>query len=248
MKSQRSVRSASIVALAVFLSFFTAAGKLQAQDNGGNGGAVVVNGSVGSEDVVETIEDPLKAVRRGVRYAKVADDKLNVKLNSLVLIGIVNPAVEFKVMKNFTVQMEAFGSFYTTDFLGTGKPFVLGAGFLEFRYYPRFAFSGFYVAPNVGFGVYKLNKGLVLRYTDQYKGDEYQQGSNVMAGLTIGYHWNIDEHWSIEFSWGGGFQQSVYQGFRRYSDDEPYVEYAGRNASAEWPPLYKGGIFVGYRF
>ena len=190
----------------------------------------------------------LKGAKKAYRIAKTEGNRLNVKVNSLLLIGIVNPAVEFKVMKHFTVQMEAFGSFYTTDFLGTGKPFVLGAGFLEFRYYPRAAFSGFYVAPNVGYGVYKLNKGLVLRYTDTYKHDCFQVGSNFMGGLTIGYQWNIDNHWSIELEWGGGFQHSVYQGFSRESKDEPYVMYVGRNASAEWPPLYKGGLFVGYRF
>ncbi len=186
----------------------------------------------------------------------VKDTRLNVKLNSLVLIGIVNPAVEFKVMPKVTVQLEAFGSFYTDNFLGTDKPFVLGAGFLEFRWYPRAAFSGFFIGPNVGFGVYKLNKGLVLRYTDDYDWDCYQQGSNVMTGITIGYQWNINEHWSIEAVWGGGFQHSVYQGFG-YNPDlvtKPnlppggYQEYRGKNRSAEWPPLYKGGIFIGYRF
>ena len=96
--------------------------------------------------------------------------------------------------------------------------------------------------------VYKLNKGLVLRYTDTYKHDSFQVGSNFMGGLTIGYQWNIDKHWSIELEWGGGFQHSVYQGFSRKSKDEPYVMYVDRNASAEWPPLYKGGLFVGYRF
>ncbi len=194
--------------------------------------------------------------KRAARLAKVEDNRINVKLNSLVAIAIVNPAVEFKVMPKVTVQLEAFGSFYTEDFLGTGKPFVLGSGFLEFRYYPRAAFSGFFVAPNIGFGVYKLNKGLVLRYTDQYDRDCYQQGSNLMVGATIGYQWNINKHWSIEIAWGGGFQQSVYQGFEWNPDlvtgngkyQGGYQEYRGRNASAEWPPLYKGGLFIGYRF
>ncbi len=176
------------------------------------------------------------------------DTRIAVKLNALIGILVVNPAVEFKVMRNFTVQMEAIGSFYTTNFLGTGKPLLMGAGFLEMRYYFKRAFDGFYVAPNVGYSVFKLNKGLVLRYTDQYKGDCYQQGSNVMAGATIGYQYNINKHWSIEVSVSGGFSQAVYLGYKRESKDEPYVMYTDRNASAEWPPVYKGGIFVGYRF
>ncbi|MEF9986774.1 MAG: DUF3575 domain-containing protein [Bacteroidales bacterium] len=190
----------------------------------------------------------IKKVRLSDRPSKSDNTRIEVKLNGLVAIGIVNPAVEFKVLKKFTVQLEGFGSFATTNFLGTGKPFVIGATFGEFRYYIKKAFDGFYFGPNIGWGVYKLNKGLVLRYTDQYKDDCYQQGSNLMVGATIGYQFNIGQHWSIEVSWSGGFQNSVYEGFRRDNPDEDYKMYTGRNASAEWPPLYKGGIFVGYRF
>ncbi|MEG0518257.1 MAG: DUF3575 domain-containing protein [Bacteroidales bacterium] len=190
-----------------------------------------------------------KKVRWSDRPSKSDDTRIEVKLNAaLMCVAIVNPAVEFKVWKKATVQLEGIGSFHSTNFLGTGKPFVLGATFGEFRYYIKKAFDGFYFGPNIGWGVYKLNKGLVLRYTDQYKGDCYQQGSNMMVGLTLGYQFNIGKHWSIEATWSGGFQHSVYDGYRRESPDEEYKAYTYRDASAEWPPLYKGGIFVGYRF
>ena len=144
---------------------------------------------------------------------KVAQNRnIKVKMSALVAIGVVNPAVEFKVMDKFTVQLEALGVFYSSNFLGTGKPLVLGSSFFEFRYYPKEEFKGFFVAPNIGWGVYKLNKGLVLRYTDDYDWDCYQQGSNIMAGLTIGYTFNLNEKWSIELAWGGGFQHSRYSG------------------------------------
>ena len=179
----------------------------------------------------------------------VADSRINTKINSLALIGILNPAVEFKVMEKFTVQMEALGSFYTYNFLGTQKPLVLGMCFGEFRYYPKKAFSGFFVSPNLGFSVFKINKGLVLGYRGTYDNDSYQQGHNFMAGLTLGYQWNIGKHWSLEFVWGGGYQHSIYHGFSRENNSDPYLEYyIGRNASAEWLTLYKGGLFVGYRF
>lgn len=182
------------------------------------------------------------------RYSKTEDNRIAVKLNGLLAIGVINPAVEFKVMKKWTVQLEGMGVFYSQNFLGTGKPLVLGSTFAEFRFYPRAAFNGFFIAPNIGFGVYKLNKGLVLRYTDSYDNDSYQQGSNIMAGITIGYQWNINKHWSIEVMWGGGFQHSRYEGYKRDNPDEDYYMYAKLNSSAEWPPFYKGGIFVGYRF
>ncbi len=190
----------------------------------------------------------VKKIRLQDRPSKSDDTRIAVKLNGLVAIAIVNPAVEFKVFKRATVQLEGLGSFYSTDFLGTGKPFVLAATFGEFRFYLKKAFDGFYFGPNIGWGVYKLNKGLVLRYTDQYKGDSYQQGSNIMVGLTIGYQYNINRRWSVEVSWSGGFQHSVYDGYRRSSPDQEYKSYTYRDASAEWPPLYKGGIFLVYRF
>ena len=57
---------------------------------------------------------------------KVAQNRnIKVKMSALVAIGVVNPAVEFKVMDKFTVQLEALGVFYSSNFLGTGKPFVL---------------------------------------------------------------------------------------------------------------------------
>lgn len=69
-----------------------------------------------------------------------------------------------------------------------------------------------------------------------------------MAGITIGYTFNINEKWSVELAWGGGFQHSRYTGYGRENDNEPYEMYVGLNSSAEWPPFYKGGIFIGYRF
>lgn len=188
------------------------------------------------------------------RPSKSDDTRMAVKVNGLLAVLIVNPAIEFKVWKQVTVQLEAFGSFYSTNFLGTNKPFVLGSGFLEGRYYIKKAFDGFYFGPNIGFGVYKLNKSLVFRYGDQYNDYSYQQGSNVMIGLTVGYQYNINKHWSLEFSWSGGFQQTVYDGYRPldpnkpHSESNPYTCYTYRDASAEWPVLYKGGILVGYRF
>lgn len=190
----------------------------------------------------------IKKVRLQDRPSKSDDTRIAVKLNGLIGIAIVNPAVEFKVWKRGTVQLEGFGSFHSTNFLGTGHPFVIGATFAEFRFYIKKAFDGFYFGPNIGWGVYKLNKSLVFRYGDQYNDDSYQQGSNIMVGATIGYQFNIGKHWSIEASWSGGFQQSVYDGYRRNNPTEDYVCYTYRDASAEWPPLYKGGIFVVYRF
>ena len=82
------------------------------------------------------------------------DARVNVKLNGLALIGIVNPAVEFRVFDRGTVQLEGIGIFYPSGFPGTDKPMTLGATFGEFRFYPKRAFEGFYAGANAGWGVY----------------------------------------------------------------------------------------------
>lgn len=175
---------------------------------------------------------------------KSEDTRIAVKLNGLVFIGIINPAVEFRVMPKWTVQLEGLGSFYHKNFLGSHKPFVLGATWGEFRFYPKHSFDGFFLAPNIGWGVYQLNKGSVPGYGGSYPESYFQMGSNLMAGLTIGYQLNLGRHWSIEASWGAGWQGSTYQGYDKEND----TMYVDVNGSGEWLPLYKCGIFATYRF
>ena len=170
------------------------------------------------------------------------ETRINVKINGLALIGIVNPAVEFKVTDRGTVQLEGIGMFYPHGFPGTNKPITLGATFGEFRYYPREAFHGFYAGPSVGWGVYRLAKNLLPGYGDQHH-NQYQVGHNMMFALSVGYTFCIGRHWSIEANWGTGYQNSRYEGFN--NDGTRYV---GLNGSGEWLPICKIGLFVGYRF
>lgn len=173
---------------------------------------------------------------------------INLKLSAFVAVGIVNPAIEIQIQKKSSIQLEGLGVFYSSNFLGTNKPLVLGATFVEYRYFYKDIFKGFYFGPNIGWGVYKLNKGLVIRYTDTYNYDCYQHGSNIMCGASIGYVFRINDAWSIDINWCGGFQHSRYQGYTRNKETGIYDMYVDLNSSAEWPPFYKGGIFICYKF
>lgn len=173
------------------------------------------------------------------------DQKVEVKLNSLALIGIVNPAFEIRIAPEITIQTEALCSFYFTNFLGTGKPFALGSLFVEGRYYTRNAFHGFYLGPVIGGGVFKMNKSIYPMYSG-YEGS-YQHGCNVMAGLSLGYHILLSHHWSMDLNIAGGYQHTTYQGYKKIKPEDPYEEYVGVNYSAEWLPMFKGGIYIGYR-
>lgn len=79
--------------------------------------------------------------------------RTNVKLSALAAIGIVNPAVEFRVDEKWSVQLEGMGVFAAENFLGTGYPLQMGAAFVEARWYPKGVFRKFFLAPNLGVGL-----------------------------------------------------------------------------------------------
>mgnify|MGYP003292972595 FL=1 len=68
--------------------------------------------------------------------------RTNVKLSALAAIGIVNPAVEFRVDEKWSVQLEGMGVFAAENFLGTGYPLQMG-GSAEYMPFYR---GGIFVA------------------------------------------------------------------------------------------------------
>lgn len=169
-----------------------------------------------------------------------------VKLNSLACIGIVNPALEIQLTDKVSLQMEGLGVFYLRHgVFGSDSPknhIVMGATWLEGRYYSGKVMKGFYLGPNIGWSTFRLNKGIFPYY--EKRSDSYQMGYNLMAGISAGYVWEINPHFGIDISWGGGYQCATY---------EAYLEPSGErvvpvNGSGEWMPLYKGGVSVIYKF
>ena len=146
--------------------------------------------------------------------------RVNVKLNALVAIGVVNPAVEFPIHKKWSMQLEGMGIFAGKDFLGTGYPLQMGSFFVEGRYYFKRVYHGFFVAPNVGVGAFRLNKNILHKFFGwspdlDYKKSEnsVQTGANVMAGITLGYvhTFKKNPHWSVEINWSLGRQWARYE-------------------------------------
>ena len=203
------------------------------------------------------------------------------KFNALAVVGIVNPAIEVALSPHISLQMDAMGAFYYRNCLGTGVPLTLATTFLEGRYYLRQAFRGLYAGPNLGYGVWKMNKDIAPGYS--YGHSSVQYGSNVMMGLSVGYQWVLSPRWSLDFLWGLGWQHAIYEGYSAgttiYVQDadgqyvplsqttylvngtvatptsEAYLPYRDSsisadalNKSSEWMPVYKGGLFVTYRF
>jgi len=198
------------------------------------------------EEQVESTsaENPGRQAPDGLPGKRVA-----VKLNGLLLAGVVNPAVEFAVHNNISVQLEGMGVFYHDHVPFLNFPLVLGLSFIEGRFYPKEVYRGFYAGPNLGWGVWKMNKSIAPGYFGSYNNNSVQYGHNVMLGLNLGYQWVLSKRWSLDLNLGLGWQHSTYEGYRDgvlYND--PSIPEGRPNHSAEWMPAYKGGLFFSYRF
>ena len=181
--------------------------------------------------------------------------RTNVKLSALAAIGIVNPAVEFRVDEKWSVQLEGMGVFAAENFLGTGYPLQMGAAFVEARWYPKGVFRKFFLAPNVGGGAFRMNKNILHKFFGwapdlDYKKPEnsVQIGHNFMGGVTLGYVFTFPKnpHWSIEANWSFGRQWAKYESYSHKGDE--LVLHGKMGGSAEYMPFYRGGIFVAYKW
>lgn len=182
--------------------------------------------------------------------------RTNVKMSALAVIGIVNPAVEFRLDKKWSMQLEGLGIFAGNNFLGTGYPLQMGAFFVEGRYYFKQVFRGFFVAPNVGVGAFRLNKNILYKFFGWSPDLDYeknknsvQTGANLMAGLTLGYvhTFKKNPHWSVEINWSLGRQWARYED-HLFDENETPTGHVPVNGSAEYMPFYRGGIFVAYKW
>ena len=182
--------------------------------------------------------------------------RVNVKMSALAAIGIVNPAVEFRLDKKWSMQLEGMGVFAGNNFLGTGYPLQMGSFFVEGRYYFKQVFHGFFVAPNVGVGAFRLNKNILHKFFGwspdlNYKKSEnsVQTGANIMGGLTLGYVYTFKKNprWSVEVNWSLGRQWARYED-HLYDENGTPTGHVPVNGSAEYMPFYRGGIFVAYKW
>ncbi len=169
--------------------------------------------------------------------------RIAVKLNATIFIGVINPAVEFKICDKVTGQIESFSSFYNKSFLGTDRPAVMNIVYFEGRYYFKKEFRGFFVGPNFGLGVWRLNRGIIPWYADVYPMHTYQVGSNFLAGAVFGYQFRLTDHWGIELAWAAGYTHAHYIGFRDNGEN-----YVGLNKSAWWMPGYKAAFNIVYKW
>lgn len=181
--------------------------------------------------------------------------KTNVKLNTMVCIGVINPAVELRISKKFSAQIEALGIMATDNFIGTNYPLQLCACFIEPRWYTKRIFNGLFLGANLGCGTFRLNKNILYKFFGwfpdlNYKKNEnsIQIGTTLMAGITLGYAYSFkcNPHWAVEANFSFGRQWAVYEEYTHNNNGQ--ISYLPKNGSAEYMPFYRGGIYISYKW
>jgi hypothetical protein len=165
---------------------------------------------------------------------------IDIKANTLLLIGIINPAIEIQLHKKGSLQLECMGIFYPKGFpFSNGRPLSIVAGWLEYRQYFNDNIKGFFVGANGGVAMYRMCKTY-----EYYINDNLSIGSAKIFGAVFGYKMAINKRLFIEASWSPGWQESVYEGYQLSTGEKK----VSLNRSGEWLAAYKGGLYLAYRF
>ncbi len=170
---------------------------------------------------------------------------------------IPNLAAEIPVASNKSIQIDVLGSFWNEFSLLNNNHFLINQTFLEYRWYKKKSYDGWFIGPNIGYGMFTLKKPnwAVIRdnniSTDSdliVPNESYNSGRIFFYGFTIGYKKNISKNYFLEFFIGAGLTHSWYKGYRGLNrvDMQDELVYRRFNKSNEWL-LYKGGLMFVYR-
>lgn len=176
------------------------------------------------------------------------------KMNGLyALVGVINPAVEFRVSERLTYQAEiVYSPWQSIRDHGVSKPMHFGICLNEFRRYFRERNDGWYLGANAGMMLFKMSKP-EFRHGKLYLENRYSKGAGLMLGLCVGYEHLFARKWVLDFFFGWSYMLSWYNG---YSLDGKIDMYPHRpvmpaspdpyNGSGEWYPN-KIGVSIGLR-
>ena len=182
------------------------------------------------------------------------DAQIYAKLNGLyALVGVVNPAVEFRLTDHSAFQTEfVYSPWKSINVDGQSKPMHFGIFLNEYRYYFRGYARGWYVGGNAGMMAFRMSKPYIENWRLKFE-NRYCKGYGMMIGLCAGYEYQFGERWLLDAYVGWAWMDSHYNG---YSFDGQVDMYPHRpvqpehpdpfNGSSEWYPN-KIGVSIGYR-
>lgn len=161
-----------------------------------------------------------------------------IKINAgTALVLVPQIGIETTLNEKITFQVDILGSFWKSV---EGAPMQAIMVFAEPRFYLKKKFHGFYAAPHLGGSIFKIQKW------NYFGTDYYQKGFSYMMGATIGFQHQLGTNWVIDIFLGGGNQQGLYKGYN-WETGERYDKADRFNKSGEWL-IYRGGLFLGYKF
>ncbi|MEG1622960.1 MAG: DUF3575 domain-containing protein [Alistipes sp.] len=175
------------------------------------------------------------------------------KVNGLyALVGVFNPAVEFKLTNHSTFQTElVYSPWQSVNLDGLSKPMHFGIFMNEYRYFFRGHNDGWYLGGNFGMMAFKMSKpywdgGIHLE-------DRYSKGYGFLFGVCVGYEYVFRKRWILDAFFGWSYMTSFYNGYdldgKIQMDPGHLVEPVHPdpfNGSSEWYPN-KIGLSIGMR-
>ena len=175
-----------------------------------------------------------------------------VKLNGLyALVGVINPAVEFRLSPHSTFQSEFVCSpWKSIEHNGAHKPMLFGIFMNEYRRYFKQHNRGWYLGANMGMMGFKMSKP---QFSDGwFLENRYSKGYGMMIGICGGFEYQFADRWLLDAYFGWSYMLSWYNG---YSLDGTIDLYPHRpvqlekpdpfNGSHEWLPN-KIGVSIGF--
>ena len=188
---------------------------------------------------------------------QIINSQVEVKTNLLTSIVLVpNFGVEIKVKKKSSLQVDFLGSFWDSVEPLNNSPFHVNQNFIEYRTYQNENLTGFFYGPNIGYGMFTMQKPNFAIIYDHWRDknssssddDSYKSGRAAFYGITLGYKKKIGKNFALEAFIGAGLTQSVYRSYEGlirtdFNEDRPRdFDKSGEVA------IYKGGLMLVYKF
>ena len=182
------------------------------------------------------------------------DAQIYAKLNGLyALVGVVNPAVEFRLTDHSAFQTEfVYSPWKSINVDGQSKPMHFGIFLNEYRYYFRGYARGWYVGGNAGMMAFRMSKPYIENWGIHLE-NRYSKGYGFMFGACAGYERIFRKRWVFDVFFGWSWMTSFYNGYDLdgRTQMEPHrpvqpLHPDPFNGSSEWYPN-KIGISIGIR-
>ena len=143
-----------------------------------------------------------------------AEAQVYAKLNGLyALVGVINPAVEFRLTDHSAFQTEfVYSPWQSINVDGASKPMHFGIFLNEYRYYFRGYARGWYVGGNVGMMAFRMSKPYVENWGIHLE-NRYSKGYGFMFGACAGYERIFRERWVFDVFFGWSWMTSFYNGY-----------------------------------